>query len=107
MPLAAALVALIAVTVTVRRAAPPMPAATTVEPSGSTTDPGAVAAASRADDPSWNLMTDLAGDLNWDAAVEAGLTAAGGVDRAVYDLNADERRELERLLKEELARSGA
>ena len=63
--------------------------------------------ASSTDDPSWSLMTDLAGDLDWDAAVEAGLTApAGGVDRALFDLSAEERRELQRLLKEELARSG-
>jgi hypothetical protein len=53
-------------------------------------------------------MTDLAGDLDWDAAVEAGLAgSAGGVDRAVFDLSLDERRELARLLKAELARSGA
>jgi hypothetical protein len=61
-----------------------------------------------ADDPSWDLMTDLAGGLDWDAAVEAGLTTpAGGIDRAVFDLSADERRRLRRLLQAELAGSGA
>ena len=58
------------------------------------------------DDPSWNLITELAADLDWDAAVDAGMAPAGGVDRAVFDLDADERRELQRLLQEELARSG-
>jgi hypothetical protein len=63
---------------------------------------------SSTDDPSWSLMADLAGDLDWDAAVEAGLTApARSVDRALFDLSAEERGELQRLLKEELARSGA
>ena len=53
-------------------------------------------------------MTDIASDLDWEAAVEAGLTTpAGGVDRAVFDLNADERRALRRLLQVELAGSGA
>jgi hypothetical protein len=61
-----------------------------------------------ADDLSWSLMTDIASDLDWEAAVEAGLTTpAGGVDRAVFDLNADERRALRRLLQVELAGSGA
>ena len=46
-------------------------------------------------------MTDLAADLDWDAAAEAGLMpAAGAVDRAIVDLTADERRELQRLLQE-------
>jgi len=65
-------------------------------------------AASSTDDPSWALVTDLAADMDWDAVVEAGLAApTGSVDRAVFDLSADERRELQRLLKEELARSGS
>jgi len=60
------------------------------------------------DEPSWTLMTDLAADLDWDAAIEAGLTPApGGVDRAILDLSADERRELHRLVEQELSRSGA
>jgi hypothetical protein len=42
-----------------------------------------------------------------DGAVDAGLTSsAGSVDRAVFDLSADERRELRRLLQDELARPG-
>jgi hypothetical protein len=60
------------------------------------------------DESSWMLITDMAADLDWDGAIEAGLAApAGAVDRAVFDLSADERRELQRLLNEELSRSGA
>ena len=82
---------------------------TTVEETASSTTADGIpdGGVSSTDDPSWSLMTDLAGDLDWDAAVEAGLTTpAGSVDRALVDLSAEERRELQRLLKEELARSG-
>jgi len=59
-----------------------------------------------ADDPSLSLIADLASDLDWDAAVEAGLTNSGGtVDRAVMDLTPEERVELQRILKEELSKS--
>lgn len=59
-----------------------------------------------AEDPSLNLIADLASDLDWDAAAEAGLTAVGGtVDRAVLELTPEERVELRRLLKEELSKS--
>lgn len=61
-----------------------------------------------ADDASLSLIRDLAGDLDWDAAVEAGLTTrTGAFDRVVLELSADERLELQRILKEELSRSGA
>lgn len=60
-----------------------------------------------ADDPSWSLMTDLVSRVDWDTAVEAGLIPAGNVERALFDLTADERRELQRLLKQELTGSGA
>jgi hypothetical protein len=63
---------------------------------------------SLADDASLGLIAGLAGDLDWDGTVEAGLsTRAGAVDRAVLELSANERMELQRILKEELSRSGA
>ncbi len=100
-PAAACVVALLAVAV-MRHALPA--SETTVGQSQQTSDE----LVRPADDPSWSLMTDLAGDLDWDAAVEAGLTTpAGGVDRAVFDLSADERRALRRLLQVELVGSGA
>ena len=52
-------------------------------------------------------VADLAADLDWDGATDAGLTALGGADGAVSQLTAGERRELDRLLKEVLTRPGA
>jgi hypothetical protein len=70
--------------------------------------PGADDVVSLADDASLSVIADMAGDLDWDAAVEAGLaTQAGAVDRAVLELSANERLELQRILKDELSRSGA
>src|SRR5262249_10195466 len=61
-----------------------------------------------ADEPSLNLVADLASDLDWDAAVEAGLSAPPvSVDRALADLSDGERVELQRLLRQELTGSGA
>jgi hypothetical protein len=63
---------------------------------------------SLADDASLSLIAEMAGDLDWEGAVQAGLsTQAGAVDRAVLELSASERLELQRILKEELSRSGA
>ncbi|SRR5712692_1074333 len=59
-----------------------------------------------ANDPSLELVADLAADVDWDAASEAGITPRpSAVDRAVNQLTEAERRELERLLKETLAHS--
>jgi hypothetical protein len=63
---------------------------------------------SAGDDPSLSLMADLAADLDWDAASEAGLTTHVGVDNdAVTDLTDAERQVLNQLLKGELAHRGA
>jgi hypothetical protein len=60
------------------------------------------------DDPSLSLLADLTSDLDWDAATEAGLSLkAGAVDDLVTALNDEERQELQRLLREELAQPGA
>jgi len=59
-------------------------------------------------DPSLSFIADLAGDLDWDDAVEAGLTSgADAVERVVQDMSDDERRELRRVLQEEMGRPGA
>ncbi len=58
------------------------------------------------DDPSFSLIADMAGDLDLDAAAEAGFTATSGtVDWAVFDLTPEERTELRRILKEEVSKS--
>jgi hypothetical protein len=59
-------------------------------------------------DPSLSFIADLASDLDWDDAVEAGLTTgAGSVDRVVIDMSDDERRELQRVLREAMGQRGA
>lgn len=55
-------------------------------------------------DPSFSLIADLAGDLDWEGAAEAGFMVRSGVaEFAVVDLSVDERMELRRLLTEEIA----
>jgi hypothetical protein len=57
-----------------------------------------------AEDASLSLIADLAGDLDWDAAADAGLTTRdGAVDLVLLEMSADERLELQRLLKQELS----
>jgi len=59
-------------------------------------------------DPSLSFIADLASDLDWDDAVEAGLTSGtDAVERVVQDMSDDERRELRRVLQEEMGRPGA
>jgi hypothetical protein len=80
--------------------APAVPTASAVEPIVDTLGGG--------DDPSLSLMADLAADLDWDAASEAGLTTHVGVDNdALTDLSEGERRVLNQLLNGELAHRGA
>jgi hypothetical protein len=56
-----------------------------------------------ADDPSLSLVADLAADLDWDSARDAGLTSHVGVDDVLSQLTSGERRELRRLLQGELS----
>jgi hypothetical protein len=61
------------------------------------------------DDPSLSLVAEYGSTLEWDEMREqmAVSTHPGGLDETVADLNGSERRELQKLLKEELARPGA
>lgn len=60
------------------------------------------------DDPSLSLVADLAADLDWEGAREAGLTTHVGADNdAVIQLTDSERRELHALLTGEMKRPGA
>ena len=54
-------------------------------------------------DPSMSLMADLTDGIGWDDAHEAGLAPRGSAEHAVTHLNDAELRELQRLLKVELA----
>ena len=59
------------------------------------------------DDSSLRLVADLTAELDWEAVSRMELTThAGGADEAVRELNRGELGELQRLLKEELARAG-
>jgi hypothetical protein len=58
------------------------------------------------DDPSLSLVADYGRTLDWDELREQMAVSAhtGGMDATAGDLNGEERQELQRLLKEELAR---
>ncbi|MEQ1728628.1 MAG: hypothetical protein ABL982_09625 [Vicinamibacterales bacterium] len=58
------------------------------------------------DDESIDLIADLASDLDWDGVAQLGLASVGGAERAALEMTADERIELQRLLREELGPSG-
>jgi hypothetical protein len=59
------------------------------------------------DDSPLSLVADLTAELDWEAVSRIELTThASGADEAVSELTGGELRELQRLLKEELARSG-
>ena len=58
-----------------------------------------------ADDPSLDLVADFSGTLEWDDLREQ-LQVSGKIDASVGELDVAERRELGRLLQEELARQG-
>jgi hypothetical protein len=103
--LAAASVAVLAVAVTLRVDREPASTSSIGSTTVSIADVGEPL--DPADDPSLSLVGDLAADLDWDAASEAGFTTHVGVDNdAITQLSDGERHELHQLLKGELGRSG-
>ena len=61
-----------------------------------------------ADDPSLDMVADLAAQVDWEAAGESGIGLRAhedASDKAVNQLSDGERRELGRLLREELSHS--
>jgi hypothetical protein len=59
-------------------------------------------------DSDWALVRAVADDLDWEDAPEAGIHARpGAADRVAVEMSAAERRELARLLEDELKRTGA
>jgi len=59
------------------------------------------------DDESLTLMGGLSAGFDFDAVRQAGLAAGGSAEHAVTHMDGDELRELQRLLTQELAPSGA
>jgi hypothetical protein len=107
-PVAVAGVIVLAAIVSVRMGAPARPLAPSQSAASSAEVVAAGDPALSSDDPSLDLVADLAEGVEWDTASEPGLTPhEDAVDRAVGQLNDTERRELQRLLKEELAHAGA
>lgn len=79
---------------------PDVSAPETIAEAGAAAEPGILA-----DDPSLDLVADLTAGLDWDATGDEGLTTREGTaDRAVAQLTEGERRELQRLLEQELKR---
>jgi hypothetical protein len=60
------------------------------------------------DDPALTLLADLSAELDWEAALEAGLVPSfGTVDKVVLALDPEERLALQRILEDALSASGA
>jgi hypothetical protein len=58
------------------------------------------------DDPAWVVMGDLASQLNWEDATEAGLTTGpDAAERAIAQMSEDEQREVVELLQSELRKA--
>ena len=89
--------------------APPAPIGVAVSPQATVADAGRELLAELApeSDPSLTLVASLTDDVDLETAREAGLTPRGSAEHAVTHMSDGELRELGRLLKEELARSGA
>ena len=59
-------------------------------------------------DAAWAVVRVAADDLDYDEALEAGISAGpGAAERAAMELTAEERAELVRLIEREMKRSGA
>jgi hypothetical protein len=58
------------------------------------------------DDPTWVVMGELASQLNWEDAAEAGLTTGpDAAERAIAQMSEDEQREVVELLQSELRKA--
>ena len=104
-----AVAALLIVAVITSRALAPAPIGVAVSPQATVADAGRELLAELApeSDPSLTLVASLTDDVDLETAREAGLTPRGSAEHAVTHMSDGELRELGRLLKEELARSGA
>jgi hypothetical protein len=84
---------------------PIAPPAVSVAEAGAATE--LLSDVSSEDDPSLTLVASLTDDADLDTVREAGLAPRGSAEHAITHMSESELRELGRLLKEELTRSGA
>ena len=108
--LAVAAALLIAVVVSSRSTAParvPAPLARAEFVSNAPAAPELLDDLASGNDPSLNLVAFLTDEADLDTAREAGLAARGSAEHAVMHMSDGELRELRRLLKDEMTRSGA
>jgi hypothetical protein len=111
--LASSLAAVIVAAVMLTRAVVPNPIPSTPLPVPSIAESGQLPSLPPleplgvADDPSLGLVADFGTTLGWDDMREEMVTDAGGSDRAVIGLGAEERQELQRLLEQEMAQPTA
>ena len=106
-PTAVAAIAVVMIAVAVNRGRVAPPVSRAVAPTGAAPVELLADLQSQSDDTALTLVAELSADLDFDSAREAGLAAGGSAEHAVTHLSGAELRELHRLLKEELARSGA
>jgi hypothetical protein len=80
-------------------------ASTAAGPRGSESREGAddASLAAIVEDPAFGVISDLAGNMDMDTAVEAGLASAGSAEHAVMHMTSSELTELQRLLSGEAA----
>jgi hypothetical protein len=90
----------IGVTVTLRTAQPIHPAPATVQ--SVSVDPPSLTAG-LTDDPEWQLMGELASEIDWEDATEAGLAPRpGSAEMALSEMSQDEQQQVVELLQLEL-----
>lgn len=109
MPAAAVATAALAVAITLNtgRVVAPTPAMVPAAPLAPVAAVDLLSDPQSAGDTALTLVAELSSDMDFEAAREAGLAGGGSAEHAVTHLTGSELRELQRLLQEELARSGA
>lgn len=108
-PAAAVATAVLAVAVTLNtgRVSAPVPVPSPPPPLAPVASVDLLSDPQSSGDTALTLVAELSSEMDLDAAREAGLAAHGSAEHAVTHLTGSELRELQRLLQEELARSGA
>jgi hypothetical protein len=103
---AAFAIIIIGVAVTMRTAEPVIPVATVTAGLTDVADVGGNLPLSGDADPTWAVMGELASQLDWEDATEAGLTTGpDAAERAIAQMSEEEQREVVELLQSELQKA--